>query len=59
MKICMDLGGDIKKRAPEKKILCPPPVAYIMNAALPAYLFTFAVFVTVIIYVQYGFSVGS
>ena len=34
MKICMDLGGDIKKRAAKKKILCPPPVAYIMNAAL-------------------------
>ena len=33
MKICMDLGGDIKKRATEKKSSAPP-VAYIMNAAL-------------------------
>ena len=24
LKICMDLGGDIKNRAAEKKILCPP-----------------------------------
>ena len=34
MKICMDLGGDMKKRATEKKSSVPPPVAYIMNAAL-------------------------
>ena len=33
MKICMGLGGDIKKRAAGKKS-STLPVAYIMNAAL-------------------------
>ena len=34
MKICMYLGGDIKNEPLKKNPLSPPPVAYIMNAAL-------------------------
>ena len=34
LKICMDLGGGYKKTSRWKKNPLPPPVAYIMNAAL-------------------------